>query len=369
MPLIADSHLDGFYEYNTDSKDVKIDEFAMDFNYTKCRSLRAPTAEVLLSNLNVSGYVLLACLVVSTLCNLAIFLEEVIFLLKNYTITSRRKKTIWVLAFYPVFSVCALVGCVVPRCSTLVDLIATLYFATCLYNFGRLIINYLGGSKRVWVLVGDDARLVDFRTLPVCCCCFCLPKKPLSKELFARINLQIMQVAIVRPLMHFIAAVLWTNDSYVHGEMQINKAFLYITIINTTSTLVAVYGLMLLRRIFTPELEEKFKIAGKIASIQMCLIASIIPNLVLNSLLVNHKLPCTKILSPKTVAEEILHITWVLTMLPFALLARKFFRRKEDATGYAGNINDDKALDSKQNLVNHANASITTTGTRDRDGV
>lgn len=50
MPLIADSHLDGFYEYNTDSKDVKIDEFAMDFNYTKCRSLRAPTAEVLLSS-------------------------------------------------------------------------------------------------------------------------------------------------------------------------------------------------------------------------------------------------------------------------------------------------------------------------------
>lgn len=89
--------------------------------------------------------------------------------------------------------------------------------------------------------------------------------------------------------------------------MQLNKAFLYITIINTTSTLVAVYGLMLLRRIFTPELEEKFKIGGKIASIQMCLIASIIPSLVLNSLLVNHKLPCTKILSPKTVAEGIVN--------------------------------------------------------------
>ena len=50
MPLIADSHSDGFYEYNTDSKDVQIGEFAMDFNYTKCRSLRAPTAEVLLSS-------------------------------------------------------------------------------------------------------------------------------------------------------------------------------------------------------------------------------------------------------------------------------------------------------------------------------
>ena len=43
------------------------------------------------------------------------------------------------------------------------------------------------------------------------------------RGLFSRINLQIMQVAIVRPMTHFIAAVLWTNDSYVHGEVGNSK--------------------------------------------------------------------------------------------------------------------------------------------------
>ncbi|ESO13124.1 hypothetical protein HELRODRAFT_159741 [Helobdella robusta] len=293
---------------NTTTDDTTDDDDDFLKTLEVCIPVGAPTAENLVEHLPTSGYILFGILCLFTVITIVIYLEEIVFLLKTFSISSRKKKTIWVLAFYPMFSMCGLLACFIPRCATLVDLIANLYFATCLYNFGRLIINYLGGSRRVWSLVGDAPRMVDFATLPV---------------------------AIVRPLALFVAAVLWTNGSYVQGEMKISRAFLYITVINVTSTLIAVYGLMLLRKVFMPELEKKFKIGGKIASIQLCLIASIIPNLVLNLLLVNSKLPCTKLLSPKTIAEEILHISWILMMLPFSLLARKFFRTRDDAIGYA----------------------------------
>jgi organic solute transporter subunit alpha len=299
-----------------------------------CRNVQAPRAQDLIRNLPPSGWVLLSILFFFTSLTIAIYIEEIVFILKTFKISMRRKKTIWILAFYPVFSFCGLLACIVPRAGTLIDMVANLFFGTCLYNFGRLIINYMGGAKNVWRLVGDD-RQVRFNTLPCCCCCLCIPTSKLTTSLFARISFQVMQVAIVRPVIMFLAAVLWTNGSYMPGDLQLMNAYVYVTVINLTSTVIAVYGLMLFRGTFAPELEQKFAISGKIMSIQLALIISILPNVILSFLVLFQVIPCRIFFSSKTIAEEIYHAILVLMMLPFGFMARHFFRRISDGSQYA----------------------------------
>ena len=49
--------------------------------------------------------------------------------------------------------------------------------------------------------------------LVVICCCFVV----IIRRLFYRLELLVMQVAFVRPMLMFIAAVLWANGSYSPG--------------------------------------------------------------------------------------------------------------------------------------------------------
>lgn len=266
---------------------------------------------------------------------LALYIEEIVFILKHFKISKRKKKTIWILAFHSVFSGCGLIGCIVPRSGTLIDMVSNLFFGTCLYNFGQLLVNYMGGGERVWHLIGPDRR-VQLNTPPLCCCCVCIPPAKLTRSVFFRISLAIMQVAIVRPIIMFFAAVLWTNGSYAPGHIDQNGAFIYFTIVNTISSFVAVYGLMLLRGAFRPELERDFHITGKIFSIQLAIIISAIPNLILSILVATGVIPCGPIFPSESRAEGIYHVILVLVMLPFSILARYFFRRKYDGYGIAG---------------------------------
>jgi len=52
------------------------------------------------------------------------------------------------------------------------------FFGSCLYHFGRLMVNYMGGARRVWEIVPAD-RMVAMNTPPVCCCCVCIPAQKL----------------------------------------------------------------------------------------------------------------------------------------------------------------------------------------------
>jgi hypothetical protein len=55
-----------------------------------------------ISDLPAGGYVLVGILIVFTTATIAIYAEEVVFLLRNFKNPSRRKKTLWILAFFPV---------------------------------------------------------------------------------------------------------------------------------------------------------------------------------------------------------------------------------------------------------------------------
>lgn len=292
-----------------------------------------PTSAELFREMPTSGYVLIGFLTFATCLTLANYIEEIHFVMTRFRKSTRKRKTIWILAFFPVFSTTGILGFLVPRSGTLVDMTANVFFGTCLYNFGRLMVDYMGGPKRMWELIED--REMSLNTPPCCCCCICLPKIKFKRAVFFRITLQIMQVAIVRPILMFFAAVLWANGSYHPGNMSIYNGYLYVTVLNLVSTVIAVYGLMLTRGALRPELEEQFSITGKIASLQLTLLSSAIPNLIISILVSYEVIDCSPLFPSKARGEMLYHAFLVLMMFPFSLLGRMFYRRATDGHGFA----------------------------------
>lgn len=107
-----------------------------------------------------------------------------------------------------------------------------------------------------------------------------------------------------------------------------NGAFIYFTIVNTISSFVAVYGLMLLRGAFRPELERDFHITGKIFSIQLAIIISAIPNLILSILVATGVIPCGPIFPSESRAEGrpiICEVTFMSSHAVFSLLMQLIY--------------------------------------------
>lgn len=292
-----------------------------------------PTSAELFRDMPAIGYIVFGLLILASCLTLANYVEEIHFVTKHFREETRRQKTIWILAFYPTFSMTGLLGVLVPRSGTIVDMTANVFFGTCLYHFGRLMIDYMGGPRRMWELMED--REMSLSTPPCCCCCVCLPKIKFKRKVFFKITLQIMQVAIIRPILMFFAAVLWANGSYQPGNMSLYNGYLYVTFVNLVSTMVAVYGLMLTRGVLRPELEQQFSITGKIASLQLTLICSALPNVIISVLVATGVIRCSPLFPSKARGEMLYHTFLILMMFPFSLMGRAFYRRAQDGQGHA----------------------------------
>jgi len=86
--------------------------------------------------------------------------------------------------------------------------------------------------------------------------------------------------------------------------MSIYNGYLYVTVLNLVSTVIAVYGLMLTRGALRPELEEQFSITGKIASLQLTLLSSAIPNLIISILVSYEVIDCSPLFPSKARGES-----------------------------------------------------------------
>ncbi|ESN92577.1 hypothetical protein HELRODRAFT_189512 [Helobdella robusta] len=293
-----------------------------------------PTSYNMFKNMPLYGIIVISILILLTATTFGLYIEEIFFIYNNFKIRTRATKTVWILGFFPIFSFTGLIGTVVPRSGPLVDMVANVFFGTCLYNFGQLMINYMGGHRRLWQMV-ERGRELKLNTLPVCCCCVCLPVSQFSRRTFFRITFMIMQVAVVRPVIMFVAAVLWTDGIYRPGDTSLNNGFIYIMVVNLISTMLAVYGLMLTKGALQENLQEKFSITGKIASLQLTLICSVIPNLIIGILVSNGVITCGPLLTSKGRGEVLYHMILVFLMLPFSMMGRQFYRRASDGDGYA----------------------------------
>jgi len=262
--------------------------------------------------------------------SLVVYAEEIAFLLRHFPVGTRRNKTIWILAYFPVFSVTAMLAVLVPLSSTIIDIVANTFFATCLYQFVGLITLYLGGKTETLALISVP-RDVPMNVPPLCCCCTCLPKLHLTRKTYPVLQLTAIQFAVVRPLLMFIAAVLWSNGSYIAGSMSPYNAYLYIIIINIVSTMIAMYGLMLIKRAFLDQLEGPYRLSLKVTCLQLSLIITVFIKIITGVLVYSNVIHCTEFLPSKARAEVINHCVITVIMAIFGVLGRFAFRRKEDA--------------------------------------
>lgn len=303
-----------------------------------CRQ-NIPTASQLLTTIPHWYMVLLGFYGLCCLFNFVLYLEEIHFITKHFRRGSRQKKTLWILTFFPVFAIVSFLAVLVPRSGTLCDLVSNVFFVTCLYQFVGLMENYIGDKDNLHRILAES-REISINTPPCCCCCFCLPKLKLHGRRYMRLSWLVAQIIIVRPLLMFTAAVLWTNGSYIPGNLAPTNGFLYISTLNLLATLLAMWGLMVLKTALSPDLEEKFSLTGKIGCIQLCLLSSSIPNIIIGILVTANVIHCTSFYPSKARADAIYHGIVVVLMPIYGLMARRFFRRKEDADGMVADGKD-----------------------------
>lgn len=106
-----------------------------------------------------------------------------------------------------------------------------------------------------------------------------------------------------RTLFHKLHVYTSTPSFFSH-QMSAYNGYTYIVILNLMTTLPAMYGLYLLRNALSPDLEKKFKLTGKIASIQLTMIATALPNLIISILVTAGVISCTPIFPSKARGES-----------------------------------------------------------------
>ncbi|XP_045159601.2 organic solute transporter subunit alpha-like [Mercenaria mercenaria] len=270
-------------------------------------------------------FLTLVC-ILAVVCIL-IFLEEVWYLRRVYSKDEvKLQRRVIMLGLYPVTVTTSLIILLVPRSTVLLDLVASCYLTICFYTFLSLIIDYFGGKYKMMELF--EGTKIQLNTPPCCCCCCCVLKPvKMRRTPLRRLRYCSLQVAIIQPLLVFLAAVLWTDGKY-DGGMTSASSNTYISILETISTLTSVYATMVIYRASRDHL-KMYLLWMKFASFYTMFIVSNIQHLVFG-ILSNFNLPaCVGTRGTKVRANALKHTLVVIEAFLLALLARKAYRRDE----------------------------------------
>ncbi|XP_060588885.1 organic solute transporter subunit alpha-like [Ruditapes philippinarum] len=273
------------------------------------------------------------CILV-VLCIL-IFLEEVRFLCRVYSNDEvKLQRFVIILGVFPVIITTSVISMLVPRSSVLLDLVGSCYLSFCFYTFVKLTIDYFGGkSKMLEVFSGSK---IQINTPPCCCCCCCVLKPIHMRRRPLRIfRFFALQVAVVQPILVFIAAVLWSDGKY-DGGMTSASSNTYMSILMSIRTLLSLYGTMVIYRASRDHL-KMYLLWMKFTAFYTLFILGNIQTLIF-SILSNYDLPeCVSTRGPKVRGNAMNHSLIVLEAFLLAFLGRKAYRR--DETQIPGPVN------------------------------
>jgi len=311
-----------------------------------CHDLNfVPTTKFMLTHLGVTEYILLPLCTFLTVICIIIYLEEIKFLKKNYKDAERRRRTITVLSVYPMYAVTSLMVLWVPRSVVLMELKSASYFSLILYFYLHLIPDYYGGPEQMMKKL--QGLEVSRRKPPCCCCCVCLPPAKFSEKFAGNIKILIFQFAIVRPMLATLSAVLWTNGSYNPGSADPKDLTIYIQVAMTISTMIAVYGMLLVMGVAAPNLPE-FRLKPKYLSIQLVLVTTTLIGFIINIVVAQDAIPCHKPFSSTARASQITHTIIILEMVPLSMLGRCFYLQKVE---YEGNRNEEHIEGESEHIM------------------
>ncbi|WAR22859.1 OSTA-like protein [Mya arenaria] len=133
-----------------------------------------------------------------------------------------------------------------------------------------------------------------------------------------------MQMMIVRPFLLFIAAVLWTDGKY-EEQMDPREPYVYIAILSTVSTLLSMYGLIVIYRASRTHLSH-FSLVLKFVPFQAMMALDGIQMHVFNFLAYKDIPECVGQLGSRVRGTNFNNLLLVLESFLLCLLARRGYR-------------------------------------------
>ncbi|KAM9964803.1 hypothetical protein ACTFIW_004589 [Dictyostelium discoideum] len=168
----------------------------------------------------------------------------------HYNKPNHQKYIVRIIMIAPIYAIHSLLSLFFKRqfWALFFDISRDCYEAYVLYCFFKLLICFLGGEEALKELLSKkDTQPL---TWPLGYFFSFTPKKS-----FYRLSLGlVLQYAIIKPTLAIVAAILYYNNKYLEGDFSISQGYLWITVINNISVLIALYFLVMFYEVFQNEL-------------------------------------------------------------------------------------------------------------------
>ncbi|XP_077870219.1 organic solute transporter subunit alpha-like [Saccoglossus kowalevskii] len=295
--------------------------------YRNCTcSEDAPYSKDLFALMDPGHFVAIGLVFLIALITLVMFIEAVVWLVKNIPYTQRRLRIIWNLGIYPVFCFIMLMAILIPKSAVLANLTAGVYLSMAIYQFLLLILDYCDGRNTM--IEKMQHTQLKLASSPVACCCICLPKIEVTRRSVFWIRMGVMQLCIVSPVVLYIAAVMWTDGNYTEGKIALDESSIYLNTFNVVSTLTAMYALGMLNNC-AKQILHGFYLRPKFACIQLSLLVANVQPTVFSILGSAGAITCTQHLSAQTRAIWINDYLVICEMFLLFLVAHHYYRREK----------------------------------------
>ncbi|CAH1263115.1 SLC51A [Branchiostoma lanceolatum] len=290
-------------------------------------SEETPQATEYLQQLGKAEEAIIVSLTFVTFFTLFLFMEELCFATRHIPGENTRNRIVWILGTYPVFSLTSLMSLYIPRSNLIGGFAANIYFAVAVYQFFMLMVDYFGGDEDLVTTL--SGLKVSLRRPPCCCCCCCLPQVDMTLGTLGRLKLAVMQMAIMRPILYFIALVTWSDGKYGLGQTDSGPSVNnFVEGLETISTLFGIYGFVVLQPCVTKPLKGK-SISLKNLLVQIAAALAGIQKMLLSLLASFQVIPCGPHFSARTRADYIHNCLIIVEMMIAALVARWVFTRND----------------------------------------
>ncbi|XP_075706899.1 organic solute transporter subunit alpha-like [Rhinoderma darwinii] len=308
-----------------------------------CRTRQAPYTYQILQQLDITGMLLFAILTLMALVSVLVFLEEALYMYKKVPST-KKSIVIWINAAAPVIATTCCVGMWIPRSTMFTDFTASVFLAILIHKFQLMLVSECGGKKEFLKRFADTK--LQLHTGPLCCCCVCFPRKDIHSHTLFMLKLGTFQFVLLRPILMFLAVVLWTNGIYTIGDSRAQSATIYINITVAVITIVSLWAVGIMFNLVRPSLVD-MNITAKFASYEFVVILSQLQTSIITILGTTGVISCVPPLPGPSRASYMNQQLLIMEMFLTTVICRMLYRRRYDEKP---TLSEDEA--TKDNLQN-----------------
>uniref|UniRef100_H2Z3G0 Uncharacterized protein n=1 Tax=Ciona savignyi TaxID=51511 RepID=H2Z3G0_CIOSA len=258
---------------------------------------------------------------------LIIFIDEVIFLVRNSIHWKRTVYAIWVLSAFPMMTIFSITGIYAPRTSGTTRFASSFYFAVVLKKFFTYVLHYYGGkAKMVEALRGE--AVIPPNPFPCNFVICCWRNQPMTIHRINVLQGLVYQVLVSFPLIYMLQSIL-ALEYYTSPNIVV---LLVSTVLNTCGTLASftcLYGFVALNKASRFTLQQ-FYIRPKFICVQMVVAFNTIQGFTMRIMDRFGALPCGFPYPDKANAYVFHNYLFVCEIFALSLIAWWAFRRSEE---------------------------------------